>query len=151
MAPREALPGGGAGLRYSSLTIIRVAPLDRRKSAYGRCSLPLARRTTIARGSRCRGRDHIYDISNIRSAFHRITSASALRADLHAAPAGLPLLTHNGLWDSMDSSISRPYNLAHRVLRLRSHFMAEERVQHRLAAIFAADVAGYSRLSGAHK
>jgi class 3 adenylate cyclase len=29
--------------------------------------------------------------------------------------------------------------------------MAEERVQHRLAAIFAADVAGYSRLSGAHK
>ncbi len=33
------------------------------------------------------------------------------------AHAGLPLLTHNGLWDSMDSSISRPYNLAHRVLR----------------------------------
>ncbi len=33
------------------------------------------------------------------------------------AHAGLPVLTHNGLWVSMDSSISRQYHLAHRVLR----------------------------------
>ena len=48
----------------------------------------------------------------------------------------------------MDSSVSRLYNFARRLLLMQSHHMAENLVHRRLAAILVADVAGYSRLMG---
>jgi adenylate cyclase len=48
----------------------------------------------------------------------------------------------------MDLLVERPYNLRHE-LQVAVAFMAEERVQRRLAAILAVDMVGYSRLMGA--
>src|SRR5262249_158197 len=48
----------------------------------------------------------------------------------------------------IDTLTAPQYNQRHCVLQGQTHRMAEERVQRRLAAILAADVAGFSRSMG---